>query len=83
MPKVEIVQDGLPMALNAGARARLAERIAPQAFFLSQLIAERNHMPIQRARRQATVLVALETYDAGVRAAVRRVPPGYRTTIDA
>jgi hypothetical protein len=83
MAEAEIIEDDLPMALNAGARARLVERIAPQAFFLSQLIAERHRLGQQRERRQAPVIVALGTYDAGSRAAERRLPPGYRTTIDA
>ena len=58
-------------------------RGAPKAAFLSQLIAERYHMATQRARRQAPVADALRTYDAGGRIADRRLPPGYRMSVDA
>lgn len=58
-------------------------RGAPKAAFLSQLIAERHHMATQRTKRQAPVAEALRTYDAGGRMAVRRLPPGYRMSVDA
>jgi len=58
-------------------------RGAPKAAFLSQLIAERHHLATQRTKRQAPVAVALRTYDAGGKIAVRRLPPGYRISVDA
>lgn len=54
---------------------------APHADFISQLIAERQHLPPQRARRRAPVTEALAAYDSGARIADRRLPPGYRKTI--
>jgi hypothetical protein len=51
------------------------------AEFISQLIAERDHLPPQRARRRATVEVAVTSYDAAAAQAVRRLPPGYRRTL--
>ena len=57
-------------------------RGAPKAAFLSQLIAERHHLATQRARRQAPVAEALRTYDAGGKIADRRLPPGYRMSVD-
>ena len=73
--------------LTAVARAtagyRSAQSSAPHAAFISQLIAERQHLPIQRQRRQSTVGVALDAYDATERNSVVRLPPGYRTTIVA
>lgn len=61
-------------------RLRLAHT-APHADFISQLIAERQHLPPQRARRRAPVNEALAAYDNGARIADRRIPPGYRKTI--
>ncbi len=54
---------------------------APHADFISQLIAERQHLPPQRARRRAPVGDALAAYADGARIADRRIPPGYRKTI--
>lgn len=51
------------------------------AEFISQLLAERDHLPPQRARRRATVEVAVTSYDAAAAQAVRRLPPGYRRTL--
>ncbi len=58
-------------------------RGTPRAAFLSQLIAERHHLATQRLKRQAPVEEALRTYNAGGKIAVRRMPPGYRMTLDA
>ncbi|HEX4296696.1 MAG TPA: hypothetical protein VHZ56_01615 [Devosia sp.] len=57
-------------------------RLAAPATFLSQLIAERDHLAPQRARRRAPVGEALRSYAVGGRIAVRRLPPGYRMSID-
>jgi hypothetical protein len=57
-------------------------RGAPKAAFLSQLIAERHHLSTQRVKRQAPVADVLRSYDAGGKIAVRRLPPGYRMTLD-
>jgi hypothetical protein len=54
---------------------------APHADFVSQLIAERQHLPPQRARRRAAMGEALAAYDSGAHIADRRIPPGYRKTI--
>lgn len=59
------------------------DRGAPRAAFLSQLIAERHHLATQRSKRQAPVAEALRTYDAGGKISIRRLPPGYRMTLDA
>lgn len=55
----------------------------PKAAFLSQLIAEHYHLEPQRTRRQAPLATALRTYDAGERIALRRLPAGYRMSLDA
>jgi hypothetical protein len=71
----------LPAVTQSTAGYRSAQSAAPRAAFISQLIAERQHLPIQRQRRQSTVDVALDAYGATERNAVVRLPPGYRTTL--
>lgn len=72
----------LPAATGAGSRFS-SYRQAPKPEFLSQLIAEREHLATQRVKRQATPLEVLRVYDAGGKLKVLRVPPGYRTNISA
>ena len=74
---------GAVPATTGGSTSFSSYRGAPKAAFLSQLIAERHHLATQRARRQAPVDVALKTYDAGGKIAVRRMPAGYRMSVDA
>jgi hypothetical protein len=71
----------LPVAIEP-PRVRL-KLVTPSASadFLSQLIAERQHLPPQRERRRAPVGEAVNAYADGGRIAVRRMPAGYRTTI--
>ena len=54
-----------------------------RATFLSQLIAARQHLASQRARRRAPVAEALTTYDAGGKLGERRMPAGYRLSVEA
>jgi hypothetical protein len=72
----------LPVATGPGTGFSSSYRGAPKAAFLSQLIAERHHLATQRTRRQAPVVQALRTYDAGGKITVRRLPPGYRMSLD-
>jgi hypothetical protein len=70
---------------NEAPRAeRLAEetfvRIAPEAAFLSQLIASAQRLPPQRQRRRASPGAALGAYEKVGRSGVRRMPAGWRTT---
>jgi len=55
----------------------------PRAAFISQLIAERYHLAPQRLRRRASLGVALDCYATAEQQAVRRMPPGYRRSIEA
>lgn len=73
----------LPVAPSNAGTPFSNYRGAPKAAFLSQLIAERHHLATQRARRRAPVAEALRTYDAGGKIAVRRLPPGYRMSVNA
>lgn len=62
-------------------RLRFVPSAAPSADFISQLIAENQHLPPQRQRRRAPVGVAVDAYAAASRSAVRRLPAGYRKTM--
>ncbi len=85
MPAVTQIDtmSGLPAVLESpGLRPSLA-RSAPNAEFLSQLIAARERMATQRARRQDTPQAAASAYRTGARIAERRMPAGYRKTVVA
>lgn len=51
------------------------------AAFLSQLIAERQHLEVQRLRRRAGIAQAVDAYAMGLTMGVRRMPKGYRKTV--
>jgi len=53
----------------------------PAAAFLSQLIAERDHMAPQRARRRAPVATALLSYHGTAILTPPHLPPGYRKSL--
>jgi hypothetical protein len=53
----------------------------PTAAFLSQLIAERDHMAPQRVRRRAPVATALLSYHGTAILTPPRLPPGYRKSL--
>jgi hypothetical protein len=80
MPQIETTYRFIPAATRAGSRFS-SYRASPKPEFLSQLIAEREHLSIQRVKRRATPLEVLRTYDAGGKLRVPRLPPGYRTDI--
>jgi hypothetical protein len=65
------------------SRPQFLSRVAPDAAFVSQLIAERDHLAPQREHRRAPVDIAVGAYDTGSRIAIRRMPPGYRKNVDA
>jgi hypothetical protein len=78
-------QFGTGTALVAVPRpaAAPAGRGAPEAAFISQLIAERYRLAPQRTKRRAAVGDAVGAYDSGSKIAVIRLPAGYRTTLVA
>jgi hypothetical protein len=80
--QIETTYRTLPAAPGGGSRFS-SYRGSPKTEFLSQLIAERHHLAAQRAKRQAPIAEVLRTYDAGGKIAVRRLPPGSRTDIEA
>jgi hypothetical protein len=65
----------------AGPVSRPPNRTAANASFLSQLIAERQHLAPQRARRRAGLAEAVHAYSSGKAMAVRRLPQGYRKSL--
>lgn len=74
---------GLPVAqAPSGPRPSLA-RSSSTAAFVSQLIAARAHMPVQRARRIGTPEGAVGAYGQTARLTQRRMPQGYRKTVVA
>ncbi len=85
MAVIESMSAGLPATLDGNARHRFARglytRQAPKAAFLSQLIAEKHQLSIQRERRQAPLTEVIQSYDAAGRVAQKRLPPGTRTNI--
>ena len=80
MRQIETTYRSIPVATGAGRRFS-SYRASPKPEFLSQLIAEREHLSIQRVKRRATPLEVLRTYDAGGKLRILRLPPGYRTDI--
>jgi len=80
MRQIETTYRSVPLA--TGSRSRFSSwRAVPKPEFLSQVIAARENLNVQRVKRQATPFEVLKTYDAGGKLRVLRVPPGYRTDI--
>lgn len=72
---------GLPVTQGpANPRPSLAFS-APNAAFVSHLIAARAHMPTQRARRIGTAEGAVGAYGQTARLSEKRMPQGYRKTV--
>ncbi|GEM_PF-5134719 len=61
---------------RARPRPSLARHKIP-AHFLTQLIAERERLAIQRNRRRVPSVFASSTYEATAKRAVRHMPAGY------
>ena len=75
---------GTALAVLSGARGfvRPLARPSSQADFLSQLLAERQRLSPQRARRRAPLDVALDAYAEGNVRSVLRLPAGsYRSRL--
>lgn len=71
---------GWPVRLERRKQERIKLlRGAPSADFISQLIAERDQLPV----RGESARGAVGAYAAAGRSAVRRMPAGYRKTVVA
>ena len=69
---------GWPIRMERRKQERIKlQRGAPSADFVSQLIAERDHLPANGE----SVGTAVGAYAAGSKIAVRRMPAGYRKTM--
>jgi hypothetical protein len=73
----------LPAVVEHQGRPPPFLRTDPDAGFLSQLIAERNHLPVQRPRRRVPLVDAIVAYDAGERRDARRLPQGFFRSAEA
>lgn len=74
---------GLPVRVGAARPRPSPHRTETAATFVSQLLAERDHLPPQRSRRRDTPEGAIGAYADGAKVAVKRMPMGYRTSIVA
>ena len=83
MASSDTKQAGLPMLIGAPRPRPSLHRSETTAAFVSQLLAERNNLAPQRARRRGSAEGAIGAYDDGARVAVKRMPVGYRTSIVA
>jgi len=81
MPDFETRPSGLPMLTGPTPSRSLPVRGGTDAAFASQLLAARERLAPQRARRRATPEGAVGAYENGARVAVLRMPLGYRTSI--
>lgn len=81
MPDVDTAKQTLPLALEPAAPRPSLLRHAPAAAFVSQLLAERAHLPPQRAKRRGSPEGAVGAYASGARIADRRMPAGFRKTL--
>lgn len=64
-------------------RLRISLAYAPNADFVSQLIAERQRLPTQRQLRRVPIAEAVDAYTAGADRSVLRLPAGYRKSLRA
>ena len=71
------------MLIGASRPRPSLHRSETTAAFVSQLLAERNNLAPQRARRRGSAEGAIGAYADGARVAVKRMPVGYRTSIVA
>ena len=74
---------GLPVLLGTPRPRPSLLRNPTAAAFVSQLLAERHNLAPQRARRRGSAEGAIGAYADGARVAVKRMPAGYRTSIEA
>lgn len=83
MPEFETDRPGLPVPLSIAAERPSLARSAPTAAFVSQLLAARDRLPVQRERRMASMDRALGAYAQGSKITQRRMPQGFRKMVVA
>lgn len=83
MSETEANSSDLPVPLTPAERRPSLAQSAPTAAFVSQLIAARDRLPAQRARRTGTIDNALGAYNRSATIAIKRLPLGYRKSLTA
>lgn len=73
----------LPVLIGQVGERRQHGQQRVRSDFASQLIAARDHMPVQRARRRVEDDTAAHAYGRTARLGERRVPAGYRLSVSA
>lgn len=82
MPEIETAYRVLlPVPVSPGTPRPSLAHSAPSAAFVSQLIAARDRLPVQRERRRASLDGAVGAYQRGAAIGVRRMPEGYRKSV--
>lgn len=81
--KRTISAHNLPIAIGRPAPRPSLARIATQSAFVAQLIATRDAVPIQRARRRASDSEASSAYRLTNALDTKRIPLGYRKALSA
>lgn len=73
----------LPVLVGVSHERRQGGHQRVRSDFVSQLIAARDHMPAQRARRRTSEGAAMNAYGHCDRLDERRMPAGYRLSVSA
>ncbi len=73
----------LPVVFGNRQERRPFHRTGVKSDFASHLIAAREQVPTQRARRRASETDVVVAYDRSAKLAERRLPVGYRLSISA
>ena len=71
----------LPVVLGNRQERRQFHRASVKSDFASQLIAAREQVPAQRARRRASETDVVYAYDRSAKLGERRLPQGYRLSL--
>ncbi len=71
----------LPVYLGDRHERRPFRHTGVTSDFASQLIAARDRLPVQRARRRAGEADVVHAYDNSARLTERRMPQGYRLSL--
>jgi len=83
MANSETQLSGLPTVTGISRPRPSLLRSETTAAFVSQLLAQRNDLPAQRARRRGTAEGAASAYAEGAQIAVKRMPMGFRKSVTA
>lgn len=73
----------LPVCIGPSQERRRFGRTRQHADFVSQLIAARDRLPVQRDKRRAGEGAAKTAYSQTAHLDERRMPPGYRLSVSA